>query len=107
MKRIALTQPLDRQDRVTFGVGRCDLTGAHRLSGQMHSAGPALGDAAAIFRAKDPQLIPQDPQKRHLGFDIHLMLGAVHGQFHRLRHLAVLLCSDLGRLRRCFQKRFA
>jgi hypothetical protein len=107
MKRIAVAQALNRQDGKTFGIGGCDLTGANSLSGQMHGAGPALGHAAPVFRAKDPQLVAQDPQKRHLGFDIHLMIGPVHGQFHRLRHLAVMVYPCLGRLRLRFQNRFA
>ena len=35
----------------------------------MHGASAALRDAAAKFRAGEPEMIPQDPQQRRAGCD--------------------------------------
>jgi hypothetical protein len=51
----------------------------------MHRAGAALPDAAAEFRALDVEHIAQDPQQRHVVFDIDRMALAVDldGMSHR------------------------
>src|SRR5262249_13912183 len=51
----------------------------------MHGARAALGNAAAIFWTGDAQLIPESPEKRHLGLDVHVIWLAVDCQFHRER----------------------
>jgi hypothetical protein len=51
----------------------------------MHGASATLGNAAAVFWAGDTQLIPENPKKRHLGLNIHVIWLAVDYQFHRGR----------------------
>ena len=45
----------------------------------MHGAGAAFGDAAAVFRAGQPQLVAQDPEQRRLRLDIELVPLPVDG----------------------------
>jgi hypothetical protein len=57
------------------------LTGtrqAQRLAVDMHCAGAAGGNAAAIFRAGEPDFIAQHPQQRRVVFDIEPMGRPVH-----------------------------
>jgi hypothetical protein len=51
----------------------------------MHGASATLSNAAAVFRAGDAQLIPENPEKRHLGLDIHVKWLAIDYQSHRGR----------------------
>src|SRR3984893_7701126 len=63
MTRI-LRQALDRRDS---GPGRAfewHLARPCRVAVDMDSAGAALGDAAAIFRARHSQMVAQYPQQR-------------------------------------------
>jgi hypothetical protein len=41
--------------------------GAHGFAVEVHRAGAALRDAAAEFRAGQPQDVAQYPEKRHIG----------------------------------------
>ena len=45
----------------------------------MHSAGAALGDAAAEFRAGQSDFVADDPKQRRLRLDIEPMLFTVDG----------------------------
>ncbi len=46
---------------------------------EMHGAGAAGGDAAAVFRAREPEFVAQHPQQRRAGFGQHLAFGTVQG----------------------------
>src|SRR6266403_6024540 len=98
MARI-LRQALDRRDA---GPGRAferHLTRPRRGAVDMDSAGAALGDAAAIFRARHSQMVTQHPQQRRrwVGVDAlvlpvdrqivwHLINPAVNRRLIRYRH---------------------
>src|SRR5262249_18773586 len=61
-----------------------DLQGAgsHRHAVYMHSASAAHRDSTAIFRARDPELVSQDPKERHVVFDIYIVSLPVDLQAH-------------------------
>ena len=82
MGRVGRAQPLDGGDRAP-DIAHRDLTGAGGHPVDMHGAGAALGDAAAVFRAGNAQNIPQRPQERHVGFEtFQRMCGAVDDELH-------------------------
>src|SRR4051812_26438606 len=54
--------------------------GARRRSVDMDGAGTALGDAAAVLRARQPQLLADDPEERRIWIDIDLPHGPIHCQ---------------------------
>src|SRR5262245_59137217 len=66
----------------------------------MHGAGAAHRDPAAIFRACDAKVVAQDPQQRHVAFDIHLVRLAVDLEAHGSTGLAALCregpCSSVA-----------
>ena len=47
-----------------------DRAGAHRRAIDMHRAGAALGDAAAVFRAGQAGLLADRPQQRRARVDV-------------------------------------
>src|SRR5207248_39854 len=53
-------------------------TGASRRSVDVHRAGTALGDPAAVFGAEQAKRIPQYPQQRRLRIDIDIVGPSVH-----------------------------
>jgi hypothetical protein len=77
-------QALDGDDFLVFGnrVER-DCAGAHRHAVDMHRARPALRDAAAIFGARQADMLADDPQERHVVLDVDLNDFAVDVE---LRH---------------------
>src|SRR5215472_10565437 len=46
----------------------------------MHRAGPALGNAAAIARAGQPDRVAQHPEQRGVGLHIHVIRSSVDGE---------------------------
>src|SRR5262245_6816630 len=46
----------------------------------MHCAGPALGNAAAIARAGQPDRVAQHPKQRGVGFHIHVIRSSIDGE---------------------------
>ena len=54
----------------------------------VHGAGAALRDAAAVFRAGEADLLPQHPQQRGVGLHVHLDGFAVDDE---ARHFLDLL----------------
>ena len=50
-------EALDRREGRAIDIAEDDLSGARRLAVDMHRAGPAEPDAAAIFRAGQPREI--------------------------------------------------
>jgi hypothetical protein len=51
----------------------------------MDGAGAALGDAAAILSAGQPDRVAQHPQQRGVGIDIDLMGLSIHGEISHLQ----------------------
>ena len=60
------------------------LAGTRRLAVDVHGAGAALGDAAAIFRAGQAEPFAQHPEQGRVGFDVDwrgapLMVSLIDG----------------------------
>src|SRR5712691_3170452 len=70
-------EPLDGGDLFSFDGTDRHRAGSHGLSVDVHGASAALGDAAAELRSCQSDLLPQDPEKRGIAFDIELMRGPV------------------------------
>src|SRR5262249_35050416 len=58
---------------------------AHRNAVDMDGAGAALGDAAAILGAGQPDRVAQHPQQRGVGIDIDLMSLSIHAEISHLQ----------------------
>jgi hypothetical protein len=43
----------------------------------MHGAGTALTDAAAEFRAGEPDILPDDPEQRDILLNFHLVIFVI------------------------------
>src|SRR5262245_53516510 len=76
--RAVARQALDGDDL----VGRLDRAdrqgaGAHHVAVQVHRAGAALRDAAAVFRSGEADLLAYDPQERRIGFYLDITRPAV------------------------------
>src|SRR5262249_20599392 len=54
---------------------------------ELHRAGPALGNAAAIARAGQPDRVAQYPEQGRLGLDIDIVGFSVNGQSNHARPL--------------------
>jgi hypothetical protein len=48
----------------------------------VNRTGAALGDAAAVFRSGQPDLLAYDPQQWRGGLDVHLMRFTVYVELH-------------------------
>ena len=65
-------EALDGGDPIgSFHVSDPDGTRALHLVIDMHGAGAALGDAAAVFGPGETDLLPDHPQERRVRFDLH------------------------------------
>jgi len=72
------TDALDRGDlRVRHGGDRHN-TAARRLAVHLHGTSAAGADSTAEFRARQSELIPDDPQQRSVRLDVNHMRIAVH-----------------------------
>ena len=60
---VGACEAFDRRDLLTRGGGDRHRARAHRRAVQMHGARAALGDAAAVLRADQTEVIPQHPQQ--------------------------------------------
>src|SRR5262249_49121081 len=65
-------------------------------------AGAALGDAAAVFRAGQPDLLPYHPQERHIGLRLHVANFAVDVELGHERPLAPT--GESRRRPQCFRE---
>src|SRR5215470_5423779 len=68
----------------------------------MYRAGAAHGDSAAIFRARYAEFVSQDPEQRHVVFDIHLVRLGVDLQIHGRPSETELDWTPLGKYSRPF-----
>ena len=57
---------------VGLDVADPDRARALHLAVDVHRAGAALRDAAAVFGAGEPDLLADDPQQRRIGLDLHV-----------------------------------
>src|SRR5499427_9548704 len=71
-------EPLDGDDPVArFHVSDADRAGTLHLVIDVHGAGAALGDPAAVFRAGEADLLADDPQERGICLHLHVADGVV------------------------------
>src|SRR6185369_1180288 len=59
-------------------------TRALHFAVDMHGAGPALRDTAAVFGAGQTDMFANDPQERRVVFDLHVAHFAVDVQFRHV-----------------------
>ena len=84
------TDAFDRGDGAAANCADREQTRAHRITVDVHGAGAALRDAAAEFRARHSENVAQDPQQRHVGFNVSGQFRAIdidlngHGDLHAL-----------------------
>jgi hypothetical protein len=79
--RALRVQSLDGRDAAVREIAQPGLAGAHRLAVHMHRAGAALGDAAAVLRAGQAEVVAQRPEQGHVGVEVKAAHLTVHGQF--------------------------
>src|SRR5262249_47724352 len=78
VQRAVLRQPFDRGDLPAGDRAQRHRARAHRNAVDMDGAGAALGDAAAVLGAGQPDRVAQHPQQRRVGVDIDLMGLSIH-----------------------------
>src|SRR5829696_1754817 len=64
-------EAFDRGDLLARRFADRDAAGAHRDPVDMHGAGAALCNAASVFGAGQPDVLPDCPKKRRIVFDVH------------------------------------
>src|SRR5215510_16539544 len=75
-------KPLDGDDLVGGPhVPDADRAGALHRAVDVHGAGAALRDAAAVFRAGEADLLADHPQERGIRLDLHVVDFAVDVEF--------------------------
>src|SRR5882762_4822033 len=67
MRPLRRAETFERDDRLRPDRRQRHHAGAHRLAVEMHSAGAALGEAAAEARAVESQVVAERVEQRHLG----------------------------------------
>src|SRR5262245_27868364 len=80
VQRSPRSEPLDRDDLLAFRGAHRQRARTHRLSVDVHGAGPALGDAAAVLGAGQADILPDRPQKWRVRVYINVMGLSVDGQ---------------------------
>src|SRR5258708_12812581 len=75
-----LRQAFDRRDAGSGSAFERHLTRPRRGAVDMDSAGTALGDAAAIFRARHSQMVAQHPQQRRRWVGVEALVLPVDRQ---------------------------
>ncbi len=78
-------QALDGDDLLADRRRCGQRTGTHRLAVDVHRAGAAHGDAAAVLRSGKVEVVAQDPQQRHLGLDVDGTDPPIYGQLEHSR----------------------
>src|SRR5438874_722271 len=78
VQRAVAGESLDRGDLLADGFADRYAAGAHRDPVDMHSAGAALCNAASVFGAGQPDILPDRPKQRRVVFDIHIDCFAVN-----------------------------
>ena len=81
MQRSGRAKAFDGGD-LAVHIGSGKLAGTHRHAIDMHRAGAAPGNAAAIFGACQAEFIAQDPEQRHVRLDIDLERLPIDRQLH-------------------------
>src|SRR5438445_4597616 len=80
VQHAAVRQALYRGDALAFGRGDGEHAGADRLAVEVHRAGAAHRDAAAVLGTGEADLLPDSPEKGRVGVDVDLERSAVDRQ---------------------------
>jgi hypothetical protein len=83
--RMRVGKTFDRRNLMTGGVLERHLAGAHGLAAEMHSAGSAFADAAAIFGSGQSGKVADRPKQGHARVGVDWMLFAVDIQRGHMR----------------------
>src|SRR5450830_1319536 len=75
-----LRETFDGRDLLPDRVADLHATGARCYAVNVHGAGAALGDAAAVFGAGQADLFPQHPQQWGRGIDVDILGFSVDGE---------------------------
>src|SRR6516225_3696113 len=75
-------EALDGDNLLAGGVARGNAAGAHRNAVQMHGAGAAQRDAAAIFRTREAHVLADRPEQWRIRFDVDVMHFAIDCETH-------------------------
>src|SRR3954467_6003712 len=110
MRRVR-RKPLDGDDLVGgLDAADRDRARAHHFAVDVHRAGAALRDAAAVFGAREADMLADDPQERRVVLDAHVADLAVDVQLSHVsppstaygRHIVLAFClaffGDVGGL---------
>src|SRR2546427_9276478 len=91
-------QAFDRDDLVR-GLHASDRQDAraHQLAVEVHRAGAALGDPAAVLGARQPDLLADDPEERSVGFHLYVTDLAVDVELCHGRPPGAIV-ADSGRV---------
>ena len=73
-------QALDGDDLSALGIAHRGHAGAHRDPVDVHGAGAAQRDPAAILRAGKAELVSDVPEQRHVGITIELAILSIHSE---------------------------
>src|SRR3984885_7070454 len=79
------SQTFDGGDLLASGFADQPAAGAHRDPVDVDGAGPALGDAAAVFCACEAGVFPNRPEQRRIRLDIQVKRLSVNGEVGHLR----------------------
>ena len=80
MQLAVLRQRFDGGDLLRADGADGDLAGARGDAVDVHGAGAALGDAAAIFGAGQADRVADDPEQRRVGFNVDVVGLSVDGK---------------------------
>src|SRR5690606_16015776 len=78
MQRSVLREPFDRGDLLAHSLADGESARAHRHAVDVNGTGAALGDAAAILRSGEADILPDRPEQGRFGFDIDVIGFSVH-----------------------------
>lgn len=75
LERVAVIgrEPLNGYHLLAFCAAQRGDAGAYSFTVEVHYTGAALGHAAAVLGAGEPDEVPNGPQKRHIGVGIQLI----------------------------------
>src|SRR5215470_16735410 len=75
--RLGRADSLDCGNRTAANRSDRQKTRAHRITVNMHGAGPALGDAATVFGSSHAKHIAQHPEQGSIATNVDVVLGSI------------------------------
>jgi hypothetical protein len=92
---VSITQPFDRDYRLSSDVADIRLTGTDSLSVYVNGAGAALRYAAAVLGTCDTEFVAQYPEQRHLRNYVNLMLNPIDRELDHV-DMSLRAADNLG-----------